>query len=318
MKKIIIIICGILISTMGFSQSATTSLQVQNVSDTRVWIEWQETNDTALHLVNYFKVRYNIVGNATTLFKQKNYDYNNFPLVRMRLQNLSPDTEYAFQIKTVFNDGSTTSYSDTSFLTTGVTCPNVGSLNAYGINPTRAGFDWDDSNGSYGFARIKMRVDSISSPSSSDWLFVGGAGVFYGTFTKNKNGLTAGETYRAQARTWCGSVPALPYKSSSWTSLVTWTQPAASRLEGGESISTLDVYPNPSRDIFNISFTSEDIQDLRVKVLNVVGEILVDEDLQQFIGEYTKQIDLTNNAKGIYFLEIETYNRIINKKLILQ
>jgi hypothetical protein len=39
---------------------------------------------------------------------------------------------------------------------------------------------------------------------------------------------------------------------------------------------------------------------------------------QQFIGEYTKQIDLTKNAKGIYFLEIETNNGVINKKLILQ
>ena len=42
------------------------------------------------------------------------------------------------------------------------------------------------------------------------------------------------------------------------------------------------------------------------------------QDLQQFIGEYTKQIDLTNNAKGIYFLEITTNNGVVNKKLILQ
>ncbi|MGY8980738.1 MAG: T9SS type A sorting domain-containing protein [Flavobacteriales bacterium] len=29
-------------------------------------------------------------------------------------------------------------------------------------------------------------------------------------------------------------------------------------------------------------------------------------------------MDLTNNAKGIYFLEIETNDGVINKKLILQ
>ena len=80
----------------------------------------------------------------------------------------------------------------------------------------------------------------------------------------------------------------------------------------------LAIYPNPSRDLFNISFTSDDVQDLRVRILNLIGEELVNEDLQQFIGEYTKQIDLTNNAKGIYFLEIETNDGIINKKLILQ
>jgi hypothetical protein len=89
-------------------------------------------------------------------------------------------------------------------------------------------------------------------------------------------------------------------------------------LEGGTAIANLDIYPNPSRDVFNITFTSEDVQDLKVRILNVVGEELINEELQQFIGEYTKQIDLFNNAKGIYFLEIETNDGVINKKLILQ
>ena len=84
------------------------------------------------------------------------------------------------------------------------------------------------------------------------------------------------------------------------------------------TIANLDVYPNPSRDVFNVSFTSEDVQDLRLRVLNVIGEELINENLEQFIGEYTKQINLSDNAKGVYFLEITTNNGIINKKLILQ
>jgi hypothetical protein len=83
-------------------------------------------------------------------------------------------------------------------------------------------------------------------------------------------------------------------------------------------IANLTIFPNPSRDKFNITFTSETIQNLRVRILNVIGEELINESLEQFIGEYTKQINLTNNAKGIYFLEIETNDGIINKKLILQ
>ena len=59
-------------------------------------------------------------------------------------------------------------------------------------------------------------------------------------------------------------------------------------------------------------------KDLRVRVLNVVGEEIVSEDLQQFVGEYIKQIDLNSYSKGIYFLEIETNQGVVNKKLILQ
>ena len=59
-------------------------------------------------------------------------------------------------------------------------------------------------------------------------------------------------------------------------------------------------------------------KNLKVRILNVVGEELINEDLKQFIGEYTKQINLKENAKGIYFLEIETDDGVVNKKLILQ
>jgi len=123
--------------------------------------------------------------------------------------------------------------------------------------------------------------------------------------------LVPGETYRGQARTWCDPNGGA-YNSLAWTSLVTWTQPTSVRIEGGSSIANLAIYPNPSRDVFNISFTSEDVQDLKIRIMNVIGEELVSDNLEQFIGEYTKQIDLTKNAKGIYFLEIETNDGVIN------
>ena len=53
-------------------------------------------------------------------------------------------------------------------------------------------------------------------------------------------------------------------------------------------ISNLDVYPNPSRDIFNISFTSEEVQDFTLRVVNLLGEEIIKEDMQQFVGEYVK------------------------------
>ena len=100
--------------------------------------------------------------------------------------------------------------------------------------------------------------------------------------------------------------------------LLFWTQPTSIRVEGGTAINNLDVYPNPSRDIFNVSFTSEDVQDLQVRVINVIGDVVYTEDLSQFVGEYTKQVDLQSYTKGVYFLEITTDNGVVNKKLILQ
>jgi hypothetical protein len=226
--------------------------------------------------------------------------------------NLIPSTTYQYRMKAWYCGGGNSAWSATETFTTEDDCPNVGNLVVTSSSPTQATFTWDDSNGAYSFMRIKARVDT----NNATWFNVGGTGVSYGTYTKNKNGLTPGQSYRGQSKTWCDPTGG-PYKADSWTSLIFWTQPTSVRIEGGTAIANLDVYPNPSRDIFNISFTSEDKQNLRVRILNLIGEELVSDDLEQFIGEYTKQINLIDNAKGIYFLEIETNDGIINEKLIL-
>ena len=41
-----------------------------------------------------------------------------------------------------------------------------------------------------------------------------------------------------------------------------------------------------------MTFTSEDVQNLEVRIINVIGEVVYTENLVQFVGEYTKQVDL--------------------------
>jgi len=83
-------------------------------------------------------------------------------------------------------------------------------------------------------------------------------------------------------------------------------------------IRNLSIFPNPSEDIFNITFSSEKKQYIEIRIFNGLGERVFAESKQQFFGEYTKQIDLDGYPKAIYFLEIETDDGVINKKLILQ
>ena len=95
---------------------------------------------------------------------------------------------------------------------------------------------------------------------------------------------------------------------------VTWISTNITELD----IVDLSIYPNPSDDVFNITFKVEQKQNLKVRILNVIGEEVYKENLQQFVGEYVKSINLEQYNKAIYFLEIETNNGVINKKLILQ
>jgi hypothetical protein len=84
------------------------------------------------------------------------------------------------------------------------------------------------------------------------------------------------------------------------------------------NIDQLIIYPNPSRDIFNIEFTSLLRQNLEIRIINSIGKIVYVENLKKYTGNYSKAISLEEYPKAIYFLEITTNDGVINKKLILQ
>jgi len=298
------------------ANAAPTGLHATNVVQNRATINWDNMND-ANCMVDQYRIKFRAVGSSSWTQKNMGQPVNSCLWAANNtdklILNLTPSTQYEYQMKAWYCGGGNSQWSELEYFTTEDDCPNVGNLTVTTPTTTKATFTWNGSNGAYSFTRIKARVDT----NNGTWFNVGGTGVNYGTFTKNKNGLNPGSSYRAQARTWCDPNGGA-YKSPTWTSLVYWTMPTVIRLEGGTTIANLAIYPNPSKDVFNITFISEEVQNLKVKVLNVIGEELISDNLEQFIGEYTKQIDLTNSAKGIYFLEIETNNGVINKKLILQ
>ena len=84
------------------------------------------------------------------------------------------------------------------------------------------------------------------------------------------------------------------------------------------TITDLKLYPNPSTQKFNLSFNTTTVFDIKIKLTNVLGKKLMSQEILKFVGKYDLEINLTNKAKGIYFLEIELNDVSIYKKLILQ
>ena len=132
--------------------------------------------------------------------------------------------------------------------------------------------------------------------------------------SRTKYGQSPGDEISWRIRGACGT------NGTSWATI--FTQPVTFTLGGARlennSVANLDVYPNPSRDIFNVTFTSEEAQTMTVKVVNMIGEEIFTEELTDFIGQYTKVIDMNTQPKGVYFLEITTSTGGINKKIVLQ
>jgi hypothetical protein len=79
---------------------------------------------------------------------------------------------------------------------------------------------------------------------------------------------------------------------------------------------SLSIVPNPTEQEFMIRYTSDKPGSMQVVLHNTLGEIIYHEQIQKFSGEYTKKIDLSKQAKGIYFLEIVTDGEHLSKKII--
>jgi hypothetical protein len=291
-----------------------TGAYVTELTHDRVRFNWDDMNSSTC-MVEQYRIRYREVGTSAWSSKTMSgsglCQFGLGTTSKMTL-NLQSSTTYEYYMKAWYCGASSSAWSALQTFTTEDECQNIVNFTVSTPTTTKADFAWDTVS-AYSFVRLQLRVDTTGST----WFTAGGFGVMYPQLTKSKNGLVAGESYRAAARTWCNPNGG-PYRSATWSTPIFWTQPTSVRLDGGAAIANLDIYPNPSTDVFSISFTSENVQDLKIRILNVIGEELISDDLQQFVGEYTKQINLDENAKGIYFLEIVTDNGLVNKKLVLQ
>jgi hypothetical protein len=154
-----------------------------------------------------------------------------------------------------------------------------------------------------------LEMTNVTTGAVYEWNDIPGTATSQTKFNQNP-----GDEISWRIRGACGT------NGTSWATI--FSQPVTYTL-GGERVATevvsgLDVYPNPSRDIFNISFSTKTSQTVNVKVVNLLGEEVYTEELVDFEGYHQTFVDMNGKPKGVYFLEITTPNGNINQKIVLQ
>ena len=308
-------------SVSGWSQTHTfTTLEdcpnAANLGATNIEAEWATMTwdaASAIYGVDHYLARVRQVGQSSWNIKGSIGN-----TLSKTIGSLTPGATYEFETRTWCNTGDNNNPTDPYYKSdwggngvfTTIPClVQTDNLAVTPINTTTATFSWDLNGLSPPADHFTIRFREIGV---TNWQYraVAGGGTATG---RNIGGFTPGVAYEWQVRTFCGV-------TSTWKS--PWESGPDFTLGSGAMVnvpfSNLEVYPNPSRDKFNISFSSDEIQSVRVKITNMVGEEVYSESLPQFIGEYTKQVDLSEYAKGVYFLRILSDKGGINKKLILQ
>ncbi|MCF8227843.1 MAG: T9SS type A sorting domain-containing protein [Bacteroidales bacterium] len=80
----------------------------------------------------------------------------------------------------------------------------------------------------------------------------------------------------------------------------------------------INVFPNPSTGMFNISLKSDKAQTLDVTVYSIIGSVVYKmEDIEVF-DEFNTTFDMDKHPEGLYFLNIKGQDIEFNKKMIIQ
>jgi S1-C subfamily serine protease len=83
-------------------------------------------------------------------------------------------------------------------------------------------------------------------------------------------------------------------------------------------IRDLRLSPNPNEGMFKLDFELPGNGETQVKIFNNSGRAIYEYDLGNYSGTFQDQVDISQNGKGQYYLEIRQGNKTALRKIILQ
>lgn len=93
--------------------------------------------------------------------------------------------------------------------------------------------------------------------------------------------------------------------------------PANARVPENEA-KRMVVYPNPSKGIVHLTLAGFKGEKTELRIMNVIGNVIYRETLTEPEDRFTKTIDLTKSANGLYYVKLESEDFSQIRKIILE
>jgi len=81
---------------------------------------------------------------------------------------------------------------------------------------------------------------------------------------------------------------------------------------------SLNVFPNPSQGLFNIELASGVTGEIKLQVVNIAGQVVLDKVIENNSGNLVEKIDLRGQPKGVYLLTIRSKSTEWKQKITIQ
>jgi len=84
-----------------------------------------------------------------------------------------------------------------------------------------------------------------------------------------------------------------------------------------KAFSNLSIYPNPTNGLVNIDFSLTRSQNVKAELVSLTGETVYTESFGNIKGSFSKQLNFSSLAKGVYMLKLSSDNGITNRKIVI-
>jgi len=72
-----------------------------------------------------------------------------------------------------------------------------------------------------------------------------------------------------------------------------------------KEVTNFSVFPNPSKDVFNILFESTNEATIPLQIFNGIGQLVFEKDISSKKGKNSYRVDLSEFSSGVYFLKMK-------------
>ena len=79
----------------------------------------------------------------------------------------------------------------------------------------------------------------------------------------------------------------------------------------------MNIFPNPNSGNFMLSFQTQNKDNYKIKITNTLGQIVYEENLNDFSGDYSRKMDVATYGKGVYMLSISNSKNETVKKVMV-
>jgi len=156
-------------------------------------------------------------------------------------------------------------------------------------------------------------IGTVQGASSYTWTVPGGASIISGQGTKaitvvhaavaSANGIV---TVKASNNCGLSAVKVLAVNNISCP------------RNGQTGTLSMVAYPNPTHDLLNVEFASENDETTTVKMIDAAGRLIYTESLNATAGANRTTIQVSDFAKGVYLLQLESSNKLEKIRVIVE